>query len=400
MKKHVLFLMMIIVACCASTLSQSWQNLNAPPGITIVDINRNNNSIFGTANGSAIHRSVDGGANWTTATTEPAPSGMYTYQHFTCTNSGALLVGLLDYSMTYGTLFPLLRSTDNGDSWTYIAPFMYSTSRFYNAPNNYIYALANSSYSTSLCVSSDDGFTFTVIPGSFLDVAIAANNDIYAIMVKSAGENKLSKSTDGGTTWSDLTATGMPALPNRIILCPNGNIFVTDGSNSNPVVRSTDGGSTFSTIGEIFPLIWNDYNNNVFGYKASGNQTYRSTNQGGTWQALTPNLTLPYVIAHPDGNVYAYSSGNIYKLSGTSGIDDNSAGNSGFEVFPNPSNGKFEVRGKQHPISGIEIINASGESVMRQQTSGNIDLSGSHKGIYILKVYIGAKSYTSKIIIQ
>jgi len=306
----------------------------------------------------------------------------------------------MDYSNTYGTLFPMLRSTDNGDHWTYLAPFLYSTSRFYNAPDNTIYAVATGSYGKFLLHSTDDGLTFTTVADSVLDIAIAANNDIYAIMINGYSSNKLAKSTNGGVTWNNLTASGMPAQPNRIIRCPNGNIFITDGSSSNPAVRSTDGGNSFTSVGNIFPGLWNDYNNNVFGYKASG--TFRSTDNGATWQNVTSGLVnnlLSNVIPHPDGTVYAYGSGKIYKFIGTTGINDYSSIISGIELFPNPSCGRFQVRSKEFPISGIEIFNVFGEQIMNQQDS-IVDLSCSPKGMYIVNVSAGTTHYIRKIVIQ
>jgi hypothetical protein len=401
MKIKITFFLMMIFAFSANIFSQSWQNLNAPIGITMADINKNNSTIFGTANGFGIHRSVDGGSNWTTATSEPAPTGLYLYQHFTCTNSGALLVGLMDFSNTYGTVFPLLRSTDNGDNWTYIAPFSYSTSRFYNAPNNNIYAVASGSYGKYLLRSTDDGLTFTTQADSVLDIAVAANNDIYALMINGVSSNKLAKSTDGGNTWSNLAATGIPAQPIRIIICPNGTIFITDGSNSNQAMRSTDGGNSFSGVGDIFPGLWNDFNNNVFAYKASG--TFRSTDNGLTWQNITSGLVnnlLANVMAHPNGTVYAYGSGNIYKLTGTTRINEVSSTNSGIEVFPNPSNGKFQVKSQQLPIYSVEIFNAMGVLVMQTRDSGDVDLTGSPKGIYVVKIYTGTTICNTKIFIQ
>jgi len=248
MKTKITFTLMMLVALDVTAFSQSWQNLNAPAGITMMAINVNNNSIFGTANGFGIHRSTDGGVTWTTASSQPAPSGMYQYQHFTCTNSGALLVGLMDFSNTYGTLFPLLRSTDNGDTWTYLAPFPYSVSSFYMAPDNTVYAVFSGSYGKFLLRSTDDGITFSTAADSVLDIAITDNNTIYALMINTINSNKLVMSTNGGTTWTGLTAAGMPAQPIRIIRCPGGSIFITDGSNSNPVVRSTDNGASFSSI--------------------------------------------------------------------------------------------------------------------------------------------------------
>lgn len=403
MKTKITFCILMIVTLTATGISQSWQNLNAPVGITLMAINVNNNSIFGTANGFAIHRSFDGGANWTTAATEPAPSGMYLYQHFTCTKSGALLVGLMDFSNTYGTLFPLLRSTDNGDSWTYVGPFQYSTSSFYNAPDNTVYGVASGSYGKYLLQSSDDGITFTIVADSVLDIAIADNNDIYALMISSVNANKLAKSTDGGNTWTDLTATGMPAQPIRIIRCPNGTIFITDGSNSNPVVRSMDNGASFSGISQIFPLLWNGNSNNVFASQAGVNSAFRSDDNGASWEDVTSGLAsnlLGYVVSNQSGTVYGFGSGNIYKFIGTTGINDSGIANHEINIFPNPSNGNFEVTSANHPISRLEVFTSFGVRIMHGQNSGRVDLSNSPKGIYLVKIYAGTKSNTRKIVIQ
>jgi len=73
-------------------------------------------------------------------------------------------------------------------------------------------------------------------------------------------------------------------------------------------------------------------------------------------------------------------------------------------VFPNPTNGKFAINSSS-PVTAIEIYNLSGKRIYsdfnaNQQTSKELDLTGYAKGIYIMKIYNGTKSYSRKIVIQ
>jgi len=74
-------------------------------------------------------------------------------------------------------------------------------------------------------------------------------------------------------------------------------------------------------------------------------------------------------------------------------------------IFPNPSYGKFEVKSTEFNIQNLKIYDTLGKEIysnskLNQQKSNEIDLSKSHKGIYLLKVTYGLKTYTEKIVIQ
>jgi alpha-tubulin suppressor-like RCC1 family protein len=72
-------------------------------------------------------------------------------------------------------------------------------------------------------------------------------------------------------------------------------------------------------------------------------------------------------------------------------------------VFPDPSTGRFTISSNEN-ISRIEIYNVLGERIytagLKQQASGDIDISGSPQGIYFIKSFSGERDHTEIILIQ
>jgi hypothetical protein len=74
-------------------------------------------------------------------------------------------------------------------------------------------------------------------------------------------------------------------------------------------------------------------------------------------------------------------------------------------IFPNPSNGRFMIRGLKSGIQHMEVYSVTGEKIYtisksNQLVTNEIDLSKFHKGVYFVKIYDGVKNYTKKVIIQ
>lgn len=75
-------------------------------------------------------------------------------------------------------------------------------------------------------------------------------------------------------------------------------------------------------------------------------------------------------------------------------------------LFPNPSNGRFQlaINNKKLSKGELEIYNVFGENVFQSAISefnnATIDLSSVSAGIYVVKFYSGEKLYMNKIIIQ
>ena len=96
--------------------------------------------------------------------------------------------------------------------------------------------------------------------------------------------------------------------------------------------------------------------------------------------------------------------GAIFKYSLITGIAENNMENV-FNVFPNPNNGQFTITNEgQQAMTKLEIYNTLGEKIYstnnREQLIYGLDLSNSPKGMYFVKMYMGEKIYSEKMVIE
>lgn len=94
-------------------------------------------------------------------------------------------------------------------------------------------------------------------------------------------------------------------------------------------------------------------------------------------------------------------------VQNTTGITRNSS-NEGISIFPNPSNGNFQLEINSSKVTGnylLEVYDLQGNkpyknSDLKPQNSYRIDISSLPKGIYFVKLFDGAEIYIRQIIIQ
>lgn len=121
---------------------------------------------------------------------------------------------------------------------------------------------------------------------------------------------------------------------------------------------------------------------------------------------ITPNLSGlgvgSYTLTITDNNgCSATASANI----GVVGIEEDLM-DIGLNIFPNPSSGEFFIEFNQPlPNAELTVMNVVGTviysgMVPENQTQFPVNMSESSKGIYLVKVNVGAQSFTKRIIIQ
>ena len=194
--------------------------------------------------------------------------------------------------------------------------------------------------------TTDGGKTFTSIdlgnaPGFSKVISIYFINSTTGFLCGNASVNAM-KTTDGGLTWNLL-----PNLPNNsydyscVYAKDANNIFlgVDYSGNSRIIIRTTNGGSTWNqitlpgtTLIEVRDIKFQNANT---GYIA-GNETYfaYTTNGGSNWtQSVFPNNQQGlYNLKIVGSTVYALGSYNAYYFTSNLGVTWDSV------VFNDPSN--------------------------------------------------------------
>lgn len=74
---------------------------------------------------------------------------------------------------------------------------------------------------------------------------------------------------------------------------------------------------------------------------------------------------------------------------------------SGFEVFPNPSNGNFNIRLNAPLAKGVVYVyNDLGMLVLEQNATHAIEMMDASAGIYFVKLQLREKVYMHKLVIE
>ncbi len=119
------------------------------------------------------------------------------------------------------------------------------------------------------------------------------------------------------------------------------------------------------------------------------------------------NVKLRFVFSS-DGSVQREGFGvDSLAIDFITGIEDQTANNIQFSIYPNPSEGQFILRNGENADSySVMVFDPRGKVVYDQRINFAardqrlIDLSAQAKGIYLMKISNAENSFTRKIVIQ
>jgi hypothetical protein len=180
---------------------------------------------------------------------------------------------------------------------------------------------------------------------------------------------------NGGITWVSKEGN-LPDLPVKCIL--------KNPLNANEVIVGTELG------------VW--YTNNFNTTTPTWNQSYNGMS----------NVKVLDLDLRNDNRVYAATYGRgVFSgtFSATSLSENDTVFNKGVKVYPNPSNGLFNIAIENfsgdmtlaiYDINGRIVFSKTGDYL----TNNTVNLSGLQKGIYILNLKGANLSYSEKIILQ
>lgn len=202
----------------------------------------------------------------------------------------------------------MIRSVDNGDTWTQINNGLLNLNIFALAVNSNQHLFAGTDTS-GVFRSTDNGDSWSALNtglpnendffSEIRSLAINTNDHIFA--ATSAG---IFRSSDNGNNW---VRTGFPSDPGNIAVNSSGHLFA--GTQLDGIFRSTDNGGNWQQINTGLPdrtisAIGIDPSDNIFIMTNAG--VFLSNNGGDSWTDVT-NGIMHFIIA------FAFnSSGHIF----------------------------------------------------------------------------------------
>jgi len=309
----------------------TWTHYSHPsPFIYCIEINDSGHIFIG--GNYTGYRSTDNGATWTVLSGGITSS----INSIAINSSGHLFAG---NSLEYASQSGILKSTDNGDSWTPVKEGfrVYPT---HNIVINNAGDIFVGSWGWGIWRSTDEGVTWTQQNSGLhhfyiKSLYILNDGNIYA----GADGGGIYRSTDNGESWQQ---TGVASAQVKAIkVSPaNGSLFTSTFGMS----RSTDLGLTWEPINvgisqrdvlnsEIKNIAIKSDGTIFIGYATNWPSTfvYRSTNNGDSWSLAQSGIPAGEILGltvDDSGYVYASTGQGVFK-STNNGVSWFNIGNTG-----------------------------------------------------------------------
>lgn len=339
--------------------SQTWQPLTSILSNTISsnqrfdDVFFLNENLGWAANGyySAVYKTIDGGANWTLQTSGAMLGSSHYFRNIEFLDENIGFLGTLNQKF-YKTI-------DGGTTWNLVTNITPNPSAICGLDcigTSTVYGCGAYFGPAYIIKSIDSGNTWQFIDMSAYASALVEINFIDENIGFASGNNAtggvILKTTDGGTTWTQLLNTGTNGdyVWKLQILNSNNNVLFgsVEAVTPNPgrLAKSIDGGLTWTLQNAPESVVqavgFLNENHGWMGGHTTG--FYETLDGGATWTntGVGSNLNRIFFI----GNT-AYASGRtIYKMSSllsNSDFEEQDRTNLKVSVSPNPLSDKLNI---------------------------------------------------------
>ncbi len=247
-------------------------------------------------------QSVDSGTTW------------QTINNFNFGNSFLTNLGISPSGSMFGSTFHAFYvSHDGGVVWTQVSPPLNDVYGFYtrmafNQNAAFVYSMECGK--RFFLRSTDDGLSWEHLEGKFTQpvVDFISTDDQGNLYAKTCSSIGLTKSADGGETWSNFLITDDQLPVQEFCKNSQGGLFAS--TNNFRLFRSTDGGMVWNDISPFGAAIIPNYlavSPQDELYVFSTIQNYKSMDDGQTWENFGPDFDDPETMAfHPNGSMYVH----------------------------------------------------------------------------------------------
>ena len=380
-------------------------------------------------------------SNWTLSMTGYDPT--YSPADFVTASNGDIYVNGVKYDNGIsGYINKLYKSTNQGSSWTEVG-----TTGLTNLGNVHSLTISgntmilggmdvNSANGAKIFTSTDNGVSWTLSMTGFdqtyspADFVTASNGDIYVNGVKydngiSGFINKFYKSTNQGSSWTEVGTTGLTNLGNVHSLTISGNTMILGGmdvnsANGAKIFTSTDNGVSWTLSMTGFDQTYSPadfvtasnediyvngvkYDNGISGFI---NKLYKSTNQGSSWTEVTTTGLTNLGNVHSltiSGNTMILGGMDVNSANGAKIFTSNYSGSTAdireagltniVNAFPNPFTDEIQItfaHSPEHQPKSITLFSATGEMIIKLKNPDysvtHLDLGNLSSGMYLLVI--------------
>jgi photosystem II stability/assembly factor-like uncharacterized protein len=384
-----------------STTAQ-WANIsaklvNVAPTTNLGDVHfiNDNEGLISSGNNSEVYVTTDAGNSFTTRT---VPNSDFL-------NS----IWMISANEYYGgsQLGRIYRSTNSGANWTSLGATGTQMRSIAFPPGS------NTGYSCG-----DNGKSYQITSTGITNLPTGLSTSLKSVTFPTANEGWLcgngiirhfangvwnADQTYGNSSYNGIcfvnNTNGWAVGDNGVI------IHTTDGKNW---VGQTNPDTKANGLLDVFFLDVNE------GWAVGFNGIIlHTTNGGSTWvvvgNGLTTSILTSVSFTSSTNGFVVGNSKTLLKFStdgATTGINPNLVSPEGFEVFPNPGNGRFNLKiPADQKVHSVSVVNSSGQTVRKVDISGQdseftFDLSDQPNGIYILRFAMDKKLVSRKFVKQ
>nr|WP_315147857.1 T9SS type A sorting domain-containing protein [uncultured Flavobacterium sp.] len=389
---------LLLIVFLSTVANAQWTLCNKPTGVSPFSLMIHNDTIYMGTVSNGIYRSTDGGTNWTQIN-----SGITSLQIWAINQVGAAVFA----SSTSGNVY---KSINGGDSWVLSNTGISSTAivRKFVSYNGKIFAATTN---TGILISNDNGSSWAQhnvgIVGLVAGEIVVVENDLYAAV----NNKRVYKYDPTNQLWIEKSN----GLPNQSIGCmtyikddlQNVTLFVGNG-NYNEVAKSTNGGDNWTIAKNGLPPVgvYSLLGVGTTVYLGNDYGVYQSTDKGLNWVDISGfTLTSPAkFLSKSSTDLYVLQGAALWKksLSNLSNIDNNDGLiNKKIVVFPNPSNGNFNIEVDENLIgSKATVYNLLGQKVKDFDLKATTTNQTLNKGIYLLEIEKDGTKTSKKLIVN